>query len=95
MNQTPKLKMLALLLIVSLAQPAAIAAEKGAQRLTSKARPKPAPKAEEKLAIYISAGSLKGFKRPLRTEQRKNRNRFFMWLGLSFFALWIIWFVIR
>lgn len=54
-----------------------------------------APKAEEKLAIYISAGSLKGFKRPLRVEQRKNRNRFFMWLGLSCVALWFIWAVIR
>ena len=54
-----------------------------------------APKAEEKLAIYISAGSLKGFKRPLRTEQRQNRNRFLMWLGLSFVALWFIWAVVR
>ena len=54
-----------------------------------------APKAEEKLAIYISAGSLKGFKRPLRVEQRKNRNRFFMWLGLSLVALWFIWAVVR
>jgi len=54
-----------------------------------------APKAEEKLAIYISAGSLKGFKKPLRVEQRRNRNRFFMWLGLSFVALWFIWAVVR
>src|SRR3989454_7823950 len=48
MNQTTKLNMPALLLIASLALPAAIAAEKGAQRLTSKTRPKPAPKKEEK-----------------------------------------------
>jgi hypothetical protein len=54
-----------------------------------------APKPEEKLGIYISAGSLHGFKKPLRVEQRKNRNRFFMWLGLSFVALWFIWAVVR
>jgi hypothetical protein len=54
-----------------------------------------APKPEEKLGLYISAGSLKGFKRPLRVEQRRNRNRFFMWLGLACVALWFIWAVIR
>ena len=54
-----------------------------------------APKPEEKLAIYISAGSLNGFKKPLRLEQRRNRNRFFMWIGLSFVALWFIWAVVR
>jgi hypothetical protein len=54
-----------------------------------------APKPEEKLGLYISAGSLKGFKKPLRVEQRKNRNRFFMWIGLSCVALWFIWAVIR
>ena len=54
-----------------------------------------APKPEEKLAIYMSAGSLKGFKKPLRLEQRQNRNRFFMWIGLSFAALWFIWAVVR
>ena len=54
-----------------------------------------APKAEEKLAIYIGAGSLQGFKKPLRVEQRRNRNRFFVWIGLSFVALWFIWAVVR
>ncbi len=54
-----------------------------------------APKPEEKLAIYIGAGSLKGFKKPLRVERRRNRNRFFMWIGLSFVALWFIWAVVR
>src|SRR5439155_13115872 len=48
MNQTTKLKMLAWLLTASLALPAAIAADKGAQRLTSKPPSKPAPKADEK-----------------------------------------------
>src|SRR5438552_1174355 len=45
MNQTTKLKMLAWLLTANLALPAAIAADKGAQRLTSKPPPKPAARA--------------------------------------------------
>ena len=48
----------------------------------------------EKLAQYLGAGSIKSYK-PLRHVQRKTRNRFFMWMGLSFVALWIIWFVVR
>ena len=48
----------------------------------------------EKLAAYLGAGSIRSYK-PLKRVQRQTRNRFFMWLGLSFFALWIIWFVIR
>jgi len=51
-----------------------------------------APK--EKLAAYLGAGSIKTYK-PLKRTQRLARNRFFMWLGLSLVALWIIWFVIR
>lgn len=54
-----------------------------------------APKPEEKLGLYMSAGSLQGFKKPLRVEQRRNRNRFFVWLGLSFVAIWFIWAVVR
>ena len=50
--------------------------------------------AQKKLAHYLGAGSIKNYK-PLKHAQRKARNRFFMWLGLSFVALWIIWFVIR
>jgi hypothetical protein len=48
----------------------------------------------EKLIHYLGAGSIKSYK-PLKRAQRQLRNRFFMWLGLSFLALWIIWFVIR
>ena len=48
----------------------------------------------QKLAHYLGAGSIKSYK-PLKHVQRQIRNRFFMWLGLSFAALWIIWFVIR
>ncbi|MGA2137882.1 MAG: hypothetical protein ABSH14_03370 [Verrucomicrobiia bacterium] len=49
---------------------------------------------KEKLAAYLGAGSIKTYK-PLKHVQRQARNRFFMWLGLSLLALWIIWFVIR
>jgi len=49
---------------------------------------------QEKLAHYLAAGSIKSYK-PLKRAQRQLRNRFFMWLGLSLVALWIIWFVIR
>ena len=49
---------------------------------------------KEKLAAYLGAGSIKSY-RPLKRVQRQARNRFFMWLGLSMVALWIIWFVIR
>jgi hypothetical protein len=49
---------------------------------------------QEKLAHYLGAGSIKSYK-PLRRVQRQARNRFFMWLGLSFAALWILWVVVR
>jgi hypothetical protein len=49
---------------------------------------------QEKLAHYLGAGSIKSYK-PLRRVQRQTRNRFFMWVGLAFVALWIILFVIR
>jgi hypothetical protein len=48
----------------------------------------------EKLIHYLGAGSIKSYK-PLKRAQRQLRNRFFMWIGLSCVALWIIWFVIR
>lgn len=51
-------------------------------------------KPEGKLAHYLSAGSIKTYK-PLKRVQRQNRNRFFMWLGLSFVALWFIYAVVR
>jgi len=49
---------------------------------------------QEKLAHYLGAGSIKSYK-PLKRAQRQLRNRFFVWLGLSCVALWVIWFVIR
>ena len=60
-------------------------------------RPTPvesAPEAERKLMHYLSAGSIKTYK-PLKHVQRQTRNRFFMWLGLSLVALWILYAVIR
>jgi hypothetical protein len=48
----------------------------------------------QKLIHYLGAGSIKSYK-PLRRVRRETRNRFFMWLGLSCLALWLIWFVIR
>lgn len=49
---------------------------------------------QQKLAHYLGAGSIRSYK-PLKHVRRQTRNRFFMWLGLSFVVLWIIWFVIR
>jgi hypothetical protein len=51
-------------------------------------------KPDEKLAHYLSAGSIKSYK-PLKRVQRQTRNRFFMWLGLSFVALWLLYAVVR
>ena len=51
-------------------------------------------KPEEKLAHYLSAGSIRSYK-PLKRVQRQTRNRFFMWIGLSFVALWFIYAVVR
>jgi hypothetical protein len=50
--------------------------------------------ATEKLAHYLSAGSIKTYK-PLKRVRRQARNRFFMWLGLSFVAFWVIYVVVR
>jgi hypothetical protein len=47
-----------------------------------------------RLARYLGAGSIKTYPR-LKGEQRRERNRFFMWLGLSFVALWILYVVVR
>lgn len=49
---------------------------------------------EEKLTRYLGVGGIKTYK-PLRGVERQTRNRFYMWLGLSCLALWIIWVVVR
>jgi len=51
-------------------------------------------KPQDKLAHYLSAGSIKSYK-PLKHVQRQTRNRFFMWVGLSLIALWFIYAVVR
>jgi hypothetical protein len=53
-----------------------------------------APSAQEKLAQYLSAGSIKTY-RPLKHVQRQARNRFFMWIGLSCLALWLLYAMLR
>ena len=50
--------------------------------------------ADPRLAQYLSAGSIRTY-RPLKRVQRETRNRFFMWLGLSLVALWLMYAVIR
>lgn len=52
------------------------------------------PGMNNKLMHYLSAGSIKTYK-PLKHVQRQVRNRFFMWLGLSLVALWLLYAVIR
>lgn len=50
--------------------------------------------AQEKLAHYLSAGSIRTYPQ-LKHVQRRQRNRFFMWIGLSCAALWLIYVVVR
>jgi hypothetical protein len=51
-------------------------------------------KEDPRLARYLSAGSFRNQK-PLRHVERRARNRFIMWLGLSFTALWLVYLVIN
>jgi hypothetical protein len=76
------------------AEPIAFAPKNEPDLFVSPTRIDCAPKPEEKLAHYLSAGSIKSYK-PLKHVQRKTRNRFFMWMGLSVVAVWLIWAVIR
>jgi hypothetical protein len=56
------------------------------------ARARPSADAQEKLAHYLSAGTLRSHK-PLKRAQREARNRFLMWIGLSCVALWMIYLI--
>ena len=49
---------------------------------------------DRKLVQYLSAGGIRTYK-PLKHVQRQVRNRFFMWLGLSAVALWVLYAVVR
>jgi len=48
----------------------------------------------DKLVHYLSAGSIKTY-RPPKHGQREMRNRFWMWVGLSCLALWLLYVVVR
>lgn len=50
---------------------------------------------DDTLGKLLAAGSVRPPKPTLKREQRETRNRFFMWLGLSLVALWLIIVVVR
>ena len=47
-----------------------------------------------KFAAFLSFGSVKTY-RPLKHEQRENKKRFFIWVGLAVAALCLVWIVVR
>jgi hypothetical protein len=64
---------------------------------TTKSRSEPAlpdrdAEGQPKLARYLSAGTFRNQK-PLRHVERRARNQFLMWIGLSAIALWLVYFV--
>ena len=48
-----------------------------------------------KLGQYLASASLRPPKPQLKHVQRENRHRFYLWLGLSFVAVWLIYAVVR
>jgi hypothetical protein len=62
---------------------------------THAAGTKPAPEGDDKLGKLLAAGTLRPPKPTLKRVQRENRNRFYMWMGLSFVAVWLIYAVVR
>jgi len=50
---------------------------------------------DDTLGKLLAAGSIRPPKPTLKREQRETRNRFYMWLGLSLVALWLIIVVVR
>ena len=53
------------------------------------------PTARTKLAEYLASASVKPPKPQLKHVQRENRHRFYLWIGLSFVAVWLIIAVVR
>ena len=49
---------------------------------------------DQRLAQYLSVGSLKTY-RPLKHVQRRERNRFFMWVGLSLVVAFLVYVILR
>ncbi|NQU11069.1 hypothetical protein HQ590_09785 [bacterium] len=58
------------------------------------ATPSRAADADARLVEYLSVGSLRAA-RPLKHVQRRERNRFLMWLGLALAVLWVLYVVVR
>ena len=54
-----------------------------------------APSAGGKLGQYLASASHRPPKPQLKHVQRENRHRFYLWLGLSFVAVWLIYAVVR
>ena len=54
-----------------------------------------APPAGGKLAQYLASSSVRPPKPQLKHVQRENRHRFYVWVGLSFVAVWLIYAVVR
>jgi hypothetical protein len=53
------------------------------------------PRAERgRLAQYLSVGSVKTFK-PLKHVQRRQRQQFYVWLGLGILAVLVLWVVMH
>ena len=75
------------------ASPAVAGHEQYGEPLAVSTPPKIAPH-DERLMHYLNAGTFRG-QRPIKRIQRQQRNRFFMWIGLSFVALWLLYVVIR
>ena len=48
-----------------------------------------------KLGQYLASASIRPPKPQLKHVLRENRNRFYLWLGLSFVAVWLIYAVVR
>jgi len=48
-----------------------------------------------KLGEYLASASLRPPKPQLKHVLRENRHRFYLWLGLSFVAVWLIYAVVR
>ena len=57
--------------------------------------PPKSPDSDKKLAQYLSAGSFRMPKKELKHVARQNRQRFYMWVGLSMVALWVIYAIVR
>ncbi len=52
---------------------------------------------QDKLFTYLGAGSIRSFQpqRQLKSVQRRERNRFFGWLGLAVATLWLLYVMVR